>query len=147
MSYWDTSCLVKLYTPEGDSTIFTDHLRANTRCVTGDLSVLEFWATVRRKEAEGGLATGAARRVQDTLEFDIVTGAVTVKPFNPSVRRTYFEIVEQCLSQKPGLYIRTNDALHLATARLSAESEIVATDKKLREAALLIGFTVFPRPK
>lgn len=53
MSYWDTSCLVKLYTPETDSEQFAHHLASNPSCITADLSLLEFWATVRRKEAEG----------------------------------------------------------------------------------------------
>ncbi|MDP1586199.1 MAG: hypothetical protein Q8M07_00525, partial [Prosthecobacter sp.] len=32
----------------------------------------------------------------------------------------------------------------LAAAKLAGETEIVATDKRLREAALLLGFSVFP---
>lgn len=58
MSYWDTSCLIKLYTPEPDSGVFRAHLAAGGACVTGDIAPLEFWATVRRKEAEGMLAPG-----------------------------------------------------------------------------------------
>ena len=49
MSYWDTSCLIKLYAPEPDSRIFRDFLEADTACVTCDLTPLEFWAAVRRK--------------------------------------------------------------------------------------------------
>ena len=36
------------------------------------------------------------------------------------------------------------DALHLAAARVAGETELVATDKKLREAAGLLGFKLFP---
>ena len=50
MSYWDTSCLVKLYTPEPDSEIFADILAGGDHCITCDLAPLEFWATVHRKE-------------------------------------------------------------------------------------------------
>ncbi|NQX02856.1 PIN domain-containing protein [bacterium] len=64
MSYWDTSCLIKLYTPEPDSQIFRDFLAEGTACVTCDITPLEFWATVRRKESEGTLAPGEARKVQ-----------------------------------------------------------------------------------
>lgn len=145
MSYWDTSCLVKLYTPEDDSAIFIEYLRANPLCVTAGLSLLEFWATIRRKEAEAGLAPGKAKTVQDSLESDVLAGSVTVIQFDPEIRRAYFEVVEQCPSQKPALFIRTNDALHLATAKSTVETEIVATDKRLRDAALLSGFSVFPR--
>jgi hypothetical protein len=53
MSYWDTSCLIKLYTPEPDSQIFRDFLDVGAACVTCDITPLEFWATVRRKVSEG----------------------------------------------------------------------------------------------
>ena len=43
------------------------------------------------------------------------------------------------------LFIRTFDAIHLASARVAGETEIVATDKRLRDAAGLIGFTIFPQ--
>ena len=36
------------------------------------------------------------------------------------------------------------DALHLATALLYGETEIVATDKRMREAAILLKLTLFP---
>lgn len=41
-------------------------------------------------------------------------------------------------------FIRTNDALHLAAAHCAGETEIVATDKRLREAALALGHALFP---
>ncbi len=36
MSYWDTSCLIKLYTPEPDSATFHTHLATGGACVTCD---------------------------------------------------------------------------------------------------------------
>lgn len=56
----DTSCLIKLYTPEPDSCCFRNHLAAMTTCITCDLTPLEFRATVRPKESEGVLAPGDA---------------------------------------------------------------------------------------
>jgi predicted nucleic acid-binding protein len=146
MSYWDTSCLVKLYTPESDSPVFASYLATHPSCVTADLSLLEFWATVRRKETEGTLATGEAQRVQTALEQDGSAGAISIVEIDQRVRVEYKAVVHRCLSQTPPIYIRTNDAQHLAAAKCAGESEIVATDKKLRDAALLLGFTVFPPP-
>lgn len=60
MSYWDTSCLIKLYTPEPDSALFRARLAIEASCLTADFAPLEFWATVRRKETEGMLAPGEA---------------------------------------------------------------------------------------
>jgi uncharacterized protein len=146
MSYWDTSCLVKLYTPEPDSPVLRNHLAGPGRCVTSDVTPLEFWATVRRKESEGILAPGEARRVQAAFESDIELGLVTIMVSNDPLKSQFRSVIEQCYSQSPSVFVRTNDALHLAAAREAGESEVVATDKRLREAALALGFAVFPLP-
>lgn len=146
MSYWDTSCLIKLYTPEPDSGLFQNRLAAGGSCVTCDITPLEFWATVRRKESEGVLALGEARKVQSALEEDIDSGLVSMRTCDALVRKEFESVVETCHALRPAVFIRTNDALHLAAARCAGEMEIVATDKRLRDAALALGFSVFPFP-
>jgi predicted nucleic acid-binding protein len=44
----------------------------------------------------------------------------------------------------PPLFVRTLDAIHLASAMIAGEKEFVATDKRLRDAALFLGLKVFP---
>ena len=144
MSYWDTSCLVKLYTPEPDSETFRDLLAQGGACVTCDVTSLEFWATVRRKEAEGILAPGEALKVQTALESDLADGSILIKPCDSAVHFRFYQIVDQCHSFIPPIFIRTNDALHLAAAGCAGETEIVATDKRLRQATLALGHTIFP---
>ena len=112
--------------------------------MTADLAPLEFWATVRRKEAEELLAAGEAQKVQTAFESDIDAGLIQVQASDESVRKEYHDIVDRCLAATPPIYIRTNDALHLAAAKLAGETEIVATDRRMREAAALLGFSVFP---
>lgn len=146
MSYWDTSCLIKLYTPEPDSGLFRNQLAAGASCVTCDIAPLEFWATVRRKESEGVLALGEARKVQASLAEDIEAGLIAMRTCDDSVRAQFEAVVDTCHSLRPPVFIRTNDALHLAAARCTGETEIVATDRRLREAAIALGFTVFPSP-
>ena len=144
MSYWDTSCLVKLYTPEADSEIFADILAGGDRCVTCDLAPLEFWATVRRKESEGVLAAGEAQLVQTAFEGDVARGSFRMQPCDVEVRLRFHEIVNRCHGAEPPIFIRTNDALHLAAAGCAGETKIIATDKRLREAAVFLGFQIFP---
>lgn len=147
MSYWDTSCLIKLYTPEPDSDLFREHIVAGSDCITCDITPLEFWATVRRKETEGVLASGEARKVQTALEADILSDAIVMIACDSTVRTRFHLIVNHCHSLDPPIFIRTNDALHLAAAQCARETEIVATDKRLRQAALALGHTVFPHPQ
>ena len=53
-------------------------------------------------------------------------------------------VLERCLSQSPPVFIRTNDALHLAAAHIASEIEFVSADAKQRIAADFLGFTVVP---
>ncbi len=146
MSYWDTSCLIKLSTPEPDSPVFRTHLAGQATCVSCDIAPLEFWAIVRRKETEGVLAAGEAETVQTALEADLAAGLISQVPCDAAVRAKFRSLVDRCHAHSPPIYIRTNDALHLAAATGYGETEVVATDKRLRDAALLLGFAVFPPP-
>jgi len=49
-----------------------------------------------------------------------------------------------CYRHTPPLPIRTLDALHLASVRTDHQTELVATDKRMRDAAKLLGLSVFP---
>jgi predicted nucleic acid-binding protein len=49
-----------------------------------------------------------------------------------------------CLLKLYAPLLRTLDAVHLSTAVVAGELEIVATDKRLREAALSLGIAVYP---
>jgi predicted nucleic acid-binding protein len=49
-----------------------------------------------------------------------------------------------CYRHNPPLAIRTLDALHLASARADNQIELVATDKRVRDAAKLLGLSLFP---
>ena len=60
------------------------------------------------------------------------------------VEREYGQVLNLCYQQTPPLVLRTLDALHLASARVAGETELVATDKRMRAAAKLLGFTLFP---
>ena len=53
-------------------------------------------------------------------------------------------IMAWCYRLVPPIPIRTFDTIHLATARVAGETELVATDKRMRDAAKLLGFTLFP---
>jgi predicted nucleic acid-binding protein len=52
-------------------------------------------------------------------------------------------VIAACYRRNPALPIRTLDALHLASARVSGQTELVGTDKRLRDAARLLGFSLF----
>jgi predicted nucleic acid-binding protein len=60
------------------------------------------------------------------------------------VEQQYGQVLNLCYQPTPPILLRTLDAVHVASARLAGETEVVATDKRLRDAAKLLGFALFP---
>jgi uncharacterized protein len=146
MSYWDTSCLIKLYVPEADSAECRAHVVGGATLATSEIARLEMYAALQRKEARNDLHPGGARRALAAYDADVAAGFVSVIAMDPAIVEKFEVIIDRCHHQSPPVLLRTLDAIHLASASVAAESEVVATDKRLREAALSLGFSVYPFP-
>ena len=146
MSYWDTSCLVKLYVAEPDSAQFESHAASAGPLVTSEIGAWELWTTLRRKEAAGSLAAGAARALMQMFRNDVASGEIVLIPADAACQTELEAIVDKCHGHTPAIPIRTLDAMHLAAARIAGETEVVTTDRRLRDAAIFEGFTAYPPP-
>lgn len=144
MSYWDTSALAKLYVQEVDSAVFESHAANHPSIVVSETGRLELRAVLRRREAEGALSPGATETLYASFCALISSCQFTEEVITPELESEYYNILDSCLGQSPPIFLRTNDALHLAAAGRAKQSEVVSTDKGLRKAALFLGFTVFP---
>jgi predicted nucleic acid-binding protein len=145
MSYWDTSTLVKLYVKESDSTAFEEYaLKTTEPMQSSRIALYEARATFRRKEAEGVLHAGSAQMLYSQLLHDIAAGEIHILELGGDVEREYGQVLDLCYQQSPPIPVRTLDAIHLASARIGRETEIVATDKRMRDAAKVLGLSVFP---
>jgi predicted nucleic acid-binding protein len=145
MSYWDTSTLVKLYVKEADSAALVNHLRSAAGAqATSRIALYEARATFRRKESDGLLPAGATQILHAQLLQDVSTGIMRLIEIGTDLEREYGQILDFCHSRSPLIAVRTLDAIHLASAKLAVESEIVTTDKRMRDAAKQLGFAVFP---
>ncbi len=144
MSYWDTSALLKLYLQEADSTDFVSHAVGAPELVTAFIGKHEARTAFRRRESEGALMTGGADICFQKLLQDIQRGRIQMVPESAELEREFGKVLDLCLSQFPPIFVRTNDALHLAAAKLKGESEFVSADIRQRAAATFLGFTVLP---
>ena len=144
MSYWDTSALGKLYVPELDSADFETKAATEPAIFTARLALYEMRRVAFRKEIAGLIPTGTAEAVLSQVDQDIAAGEIRVVEVDSRVEVEFNAIMSACYRHAPPLPIRTFDALHLASARMAGETEIVATDKRLRDAARLLGFSLFP---
>jgi uncharacterized protein with PIN domain len=145
MSYWDTSTLVKLFAPEPDSVLFENHaLAASGPIVTARIGLYEARATFRRKEADGTLQPGAAEVLFTKLTQDVAAGLVRIVELDAAVEREYGHVLDTCYAHTPAIPVRTLDALHLASVRVAGETDLVATDTHMRDAASALKLTLFP---
>ena len=144
MSYWDSSALVKLYVQELDSAEFRELAVKASRVATGSLTRHEVRTVFRRREAEGVLPSGEAAALYDELTADIAAADIVIQPETADTEREFGAVLEVCFSQTLPTFIRTNDALHLASAKVALEPEFITADMRQRAAAMLMGFTVLP---
>jgi len=145
VSLWDTSTFAKLYVPEADSALFQQHAdEASELPMVARLAILEMQRVVRFKAITGDLQPGEAESVLRELREEVARGEVRVVELDGAVERELERIMRICYSQSPPLLLRTADALHLCSASVARETEIVCTDKLMRAAATLLGFTLFP---
>ena len=78
------------------------------------------------------------------LTGDVSLGEIGVQTETDVVRGKFGEVLEACFSQTPAVFIRTNDALHIASALVAGEKELVTADGRQRAAGTLMGLAVLP---
>jgi predicted nucleic acid-binding protein len=144
MAHWDTSALLKLYLAEPDSTVFEGIAPANTSPGTAFIARHEARTAFSRREAEGALPPGEAENLYQSLVSDMEAGLVLEQPQSPALEAELGDVLRLCLMSSPPVFVRTNDALHLAAARVAGETEFVTADVRQRAAALHLGFKVLP---
>jgi predicted nucleic acid-binding protein len=144
MSYWDTSTLGKLYFPEADSPAFVQKAASTTVIVTAKLALHEMRRVAFRKESDGLIPPNTAELALSQMDRDVAAGQIRVVEMDAQVEAEFNAIMARCYRHSPPIPVRTFDAIHLATARMANETELVTTDKRLRDAATLLGFALFP---
>ncbi|HWB02473.1 MAG TPA: type II toxin-antitoxin system VapC family toxin [Verrucomicrobiales bacterium] len=144
MAHWDTSGLLKLFLAETDSSLFEGLAAAGSPPCTVFIAKYEAHAAFLRRESEGALPAGEADRLYQDVLADIAGGDVVEVPLTAALEAEYADVLRRCLMHSPPVFVRTNDALHLASARLAGEKEFVSADVRQRAAAVHLGFKVLP---
>jgi predicted nucleic acid-binding protein len=142
MSYWDTSALVKLYLREVDSMAFRNRSLQEAPLHTAHLARHELRTVFLRRESEGLIQPGSAALLFQDFEEDVIAGRILVQTETPAVQQEFVKVLEQCLLVTPPVFIRTNDALHIASARVVQQTDFVTADNRQRAAAVHVGLIV-----
>jgi predicted nucleic acid-binding protein len=136
--YLDTSVLVKRYTPEPDSEE-VDAVLDGATLVTSELAVGEVWSALLAKERGRMLKPAQREAAWDAFNEDIDEGVLRIIPLDGVMIR---EANEAMLSVHPHVPLRTLDAIHLATYQSVITGALFTKDKRMRDAAKLLGLAV-----
>ena len=138
--YLDTCILVKLLVVEPDSEFFIRSLEGQS-LVTSELARTELFSALLARERAGKISAPDRRRAWHEFEERVKSGEIRIEPLNSVVLRKATHSLEQCHPKVP---LRSLDAIHLATADMCQNFPLVTTDGRLRDAAMLMKFEVFP---
>jgi predicted nucleic acid-binding protein len=138
--YLDTCVLIKLLVTEPDSEFFVRSLEGKP-LVTSELALTEVFSALLHCERAGKISAADRKRAWVEFESRIDAGEIRIEPLNSIVLRKAMHSLDRC---HPKVALRTLDAIHLATADLCQDFPLATADGKLRAAATLMGFEVFP---
>lgn len=140
--YWDTSCVLALYVPEKISTQAAEAASLAKGPIHSS-SILEFEMTfaVHAKEARGEIPRGSSARVLLKFQADLQQGRFLLVPLGIDIKARSREIAASTIQAEPPVFLRTIDGIHIATALELGSPELITADRKMADAASLLGIT------
>lgn len=140
MIYWDSSCAIKLYVDEPDSSSWHRlALESGDDGVSSTLTETELGYALLRKELEGDIGQGEAATLMAAFRRHAAEGLWRLFPAGRDIQEEAMHIGAACYRSSPPLRLRTIDGLHLATARKLGCSGVATADRRMRAAARLLG--------
>ena len=138
--YLDSAIIVKLLVVEPDTKLLVQGLIGEPLS-SSELATVEVISALFRKERERVIT--AAERVVAWEEFQrrVGAGEIVLHPFNPALLNRARHILDRC---HPAVPLRSLDAIHTATCDLSQDFPLCTTDKRMRDAAGVLGIPIFP---
>ncbi len=134
--YFDATYLGKLHWTEPGSAEVTACAVAADELVCALHGGAEFYSIGHRKIREALVIPATVRAVFIQFQTDCASGQIRLLPLTENI----IQRVETVFLSAPAtIYLRTADALHLATAAEHGFTEIYSNDKHLLAAAPLFG--------
>ena len=135
MIYFDATFLVKLHLREPGSERVLEFVRQKNDIVASFIMAkMETAAAFHRKYREGSMTHASLLKAQEQVSREIEMGRLAWLPLSPVI----VDRVHQIFLDLPStVFLRTGDAIHLATASEAGFKEIYSNDKHLLAAATL----------
>ena len=141
--YLDTAILVKLLVAEPDSEFFQDAL-SGVLLSSSELALTEVLSALLAKERNKLISPRQRATAWHVFTERVREKQIVLHPLNGVVLKKANRILERC---HPAVPLRTLDAIHTAACDLSQDFPLCTTDKRMRDAAGVLGIPVFPTEK
>lgn len=138
--YLDSCVIVKLLTPERDSEVFQFRLE-NEILSTSELAWTEVSSALLAKERAGVLSSAQRQAAWKVFVRRVDVREIYLNPLDGRTLHKACRVLEQC---HPAVPLRTLDAVHVAACDLSQDFPLCSTDRRMRDAARMLGIPVFP---
>ena len=138
--FLDTAIIVKLLVTEADSAFFQEALSGQPLSAS-ELSLTETWSTLLAKERKGVISAKQRAVAWRVFRERVESEEILLHPLTSAVLRRANHVLERC---HPAVALRTLDAIHTAACDLSQDFPLCTTDKRMREAAVVLGIPLFP---
>jgi predicted nucleic acid-binding protein len=138
--FLDTAIIVKLLVTEADSGYFQEALDGEALSAS-ELSLTETWSTLLAKERKGLITARQRAAAWRVFRERVESEEILLHPLTSTTLRKANQILERC---HPAVALRTLDAIHTAACDLAQDFPLCTTDKRMRDAAGVLGIPIFP---
>jgi predicted nucleic acid-binding protein len=136
--YIDTSALVKLYVEEPDSGACETVVAGNT-LVSSRLLYCEFRSALVGKVSRGIISSKVQNEVWREFEADMAAHKIRLISISDMLVQDAAELMSDL---RPNVYLRTLDALHLATFLSVEAGSLFTMDLRMFQAAKELGLSI-----
>lgn len=136
--YLDTCYIAKFYFNEPESSAVRELVRQASSIRSSLWAFAEFHSVVHRRLREGSLPHADARNLASQFSQHVDEGLWNLVPVHEALLRRTSALI---LAAPSNLFLRTADAVHLATAQEIGEREVWTSDRHMLAAASYFGLT------
>ncbi len=138
--YLDTAIIIKLLVTEPDSEFFQDALGGELLS-SSELAMTEVWSALLAKERNKHISGPQRAKAWQVFNERVQAKQLVLHPLSSVVLKKANRVLECC---HPAVPLRTLDAIHTAACDLSQDFPLCTTDRRMRDAAAVLGIPVFP---
>ena len=136
--YLDSAIIVKLLIDEPESLVTA---LVGKPLSSSELSMPEVLSALLGKERNKLVSARHQMEAWQPFNERVQAREIVLHPLSGIVVRKANHVLERC---HPAVALRTLDAIHTATCDLSQDFPLCTTDKRMRDAASLLGIPIFP---